>query len=301
VTADRLRPIVYGDPGRVVNLFDSLVPIVQGQPDEVMAQREVRRSGHELTALIERRLAEAEASQRPELSVIVPAFNEERFIVETLDGLVASARRLSMQGVANELIVVDDQSTDGTAAFARPRADRVVAGPGTTIGAARNAGAAVARGQVLVFVDADTQVEAGTLPAIHAAAADGALAGSIRATYRSSRPLVQLLLRFWDWYAPRHYITQGVCQFFDRAAFEAMGGYRTDLRMAEDTDLHHRVQRRFGRDSVRQVTGTAVYPSMRRYEQVSVARLWLQMNPITTRWFRQSARLWRSWYVDPPR
>jgi hypothetical protein len=40
---------------------------------------------------------------------------------------------------------------------------------------------------------------------------------------------------------------------------------------------------------------------MRRYEQVAALRLWWQMNPITTRWFRRSKRLWKDWYVDPPR
>jgi hypothetical protein len=60
--------------------------------------------------------------------------------------------------------------------------------------------------------------------------------------------------------------------------------------MAEGTDLYHRVQSHYGADSVRIVTDTAVFPSMRRYEQVSAARLWWQMNPTTTRWFRRSAR-----------
>lgn len=292
------RPFIYGDAGQVVNLFDSLVLLVDAQPHEVLSDAGVRRSGLQLTAAIERRLAE---SGSPDLSVIVPAFNEERYIIETLEDIAISARLVVSRGGSVELIVVDDESTDATAALAAQVADRVMTGPGETIGAARNAGAAIARGRTLVFVDADTRVDAGTLLAIRSAAADGNVAGSIRATYRSSRRSVQLLLRFWDWYAPRHDITQGVCQFFDREAFEAVGGYRTDLRMAEDTDLYHRVLRRYGRESVCKITEASVHPSMRRYEQISALRLWWQMNPIATTWFRRSERLWRDWYVDPPR
>jgi glycosyltransferase involved in cell wall biosynthesis len=269
----------------------------------VITDAEVRRSVRGLVATIEGRLTAVESTdhREPEISVIVPAFNEESCIRRTLEGLEASARLLDGASMDVEIVLVDDRSTDRTVALATGLVDRIVAGPGTTIGAARNAGAAVATGRTLVFVDADTWIEPRVLPAIRAAVADGAVAGTIRATYRSSRPAVQLLLRFWDWYAPRHHITQGVCQFFDRKVFEAAGGYDQDLRMAEDTDLYHRVQRTHGTGSVRSVTDAAVFPSMRRYEQVSAARLWWQMNPITTRWFRRSERLWRDWYVDPPR
>lgn len=293
------HPVVYGyeDPAPVVAMLESVARVLERQPADVLALGEVRRSGRALATLLDQQFGD----RAPELSVIVPAFNEERYIAATLQAVEASARLVAEVGGEVEVIVVDDQSTDATAALAESPADRVVTGPGGTIGGARNAGAAVARGRTLVFVDADSWIEPEVLPAIRAAADAGAVAGSIRATYRSARPAVQLLLRFWDWYAPRHDITQGVCQFFDRAVFEAAGGYDTGLRMAEDTDLYHRVQRQHGPQAVCKITDAAVYPSMRRYDQVSAARLWWQMNPITTRWFRRSARLWRDWYVDPPR
>jgi glycosyltransferase involved in cell wall biosynthesis len=293
------RPTLYGDPDQVVNVFESIVRLVERQPDHVLAAAAVRRSGHGLAEVIERRLAEA--AGRPDMSVIVPAFNEERYISRTLDGLEASAHQLSSAGGAVEVIVVDDRSTDQTAALAVERVDQVVPGPGTTIAAARNAGAQAASGRTLVFIDADTWVEPSVLPAIQSAVATGAVAGSIRATYRSRRPMVWLLLRFWDWYAPRHDITQGVCQFFDREVFDQVGGYNPALRMAEDTDLFHRVKRAHGGGAVARVADAAVYPSMRRYDTEPALRLWWLMNPITTRWFRRSERLWRDWYAHPPR
>jgi glycosyltransferase involved in cell wall biosynthesis len=244
----------------------------------------------------------ADDDTQPRLSVVVPAYNEANWLSDTLRSIRASRDELaSSVGLLAEIIVVDDQSSDGTGEVGADLADQVILGPRTTIGAARNAGAEVARGNTLIFIDADTRVERGVLPAIDMAVADGACAGSVRGTYESDRALVAALLRFWDWYAPRRNITQGVCQFFDRSVFESLGGYRTDLKMAEDTDLYHRAMAVCERSAFATISDVAVYPSMRRYEQVSTARLWLQMNPLTTQFCRRAGWLWRDWYVDPPR
>lgn len=83
------------------------------------------------------------------ISVIVPVYNCERFLAEA----VASVRA---QGVpVHELIVVDDGSTDGSAAIARSVADRVISQANLGIGAARNTGIAAAGGDLLAFLDSD--------------------------------------------------------------------------------------------------------------------------------------------------
>lgn len=240
--------------------------------------------------------------QTTAMSVVVPAFNEAGHLSATIGYIRVSQALLAQSAGADvELIVVDDQSTDSTGALAADLADRVVTGPRESIGAARNAGADVAYGDTLVFIDADTRVDRGVLPAIYEAVSVGAVGGSIRPTYWSQRWSIQVLLRLWDWYAPRQNITQGVCQFFDRSLFLTLDGYDTDLLMAEDTDLYHRALARCGERAVCTIKDVAVYPSMRRYEQIPISRLWWQMNPIATRLFRRSTRLWKDWYVDPPR
>lgn len=90
------------------------------------------------------------------VSVIVPAFRSAATLGRCLDALRAS----SLDDVTWELIVVDDGSDDATAAIASSAADRVVrvaAGPRGPAHA-RNAGAAVAQGDILVFIDADVVV-----------------------------------------------------------------------------------------------------------------------------------------------
>ena len=89
------------------------------------------------------------------LSFVVPAHDEEALIGDTLRTLRASA---DAAGASYEIIVVNDASTDRTAAIAAAAGARVVDVNVRQIGAARNAGAKVASGETLVFVDADTWV-----------------------------------------------------------------------------------------------------------------------------------------------
>lgn len=85
------------------------------------------------------------------LSIIMPVLNEAASIEAALRALAPLRRR----GV--EVIVVDGGSSDATSELARPLADRVIAGPRGR-GVQMNAGAAAARGDVLLFLHADTRL-----------------------------------------------------------------------------------------------------------------------------------------------
>lgn len=90
------------------------------------------------------------------LSVVVPAFNEERLLAGTLQHLEAGIGVFERRGWASELIVCDNNSTDRTAEIARRAGARVVFEPVNQISRARNAGARAASGDWLIFVDADS-------------------------------------------------------------------------------------------------------------------------------------------------
>ena len=76
------------------------------------------------------------------LSIIIPAFNEERLIEHCLRSVSASLAVNDRPGLTSEIIVVDNNSTDNTANLARQAGAGVVFEPINQIGRARNTGAA---------------------------------------------------------------------------------------------------------------------------------------------------------------
>jgi glycosyltransferase involved in cell wall biosynthesis len=87
----------------------------------------------------------------PEISVIVPALNEESYLKRTLQSIANQNTNTPY-----ELIVADSESTDGSISIAEQYADVIVQCEEKGIGAGRHCGAKHARGQYLMFIDADT-------------------------------------------------------------------------------------------------------------------------------------------------
>lgn len=241
-----------------------------------------------------------------QISVIIPAFDEGRWLPQTLDALAAAVATYRASGLGDaESVVVDNASSDRTAEVAQAHGATVVHEPARGVGRARNAGAAAARAPWLFFLDADTLVPADVLVAIHRALDDPRCVGGAPATRyeyakRSLRPLMEL----WKWWARVFKMTQGVGQFATAAAFAAVGGYDTTKRMAEDTEFYWAL-RRHARQSggyTAYLGDTVIVPSSRRYDAWPVWRTYLLTNPIATRLFLRSQRLWgESWGEQAPR
>lgn len=92
-------------------------------------------------------------SQAIQFSIVVPAYNEEKLIAQTLIILRECIEHIPIKG---ELIVVDNNSTDSTAKIAEQLGARVIFEPVNKIARARNCGARAAQGKYLFFVDADS-------------------------------------------------------------------------------------------------------------------------------------------------
>src|SRR5262245_29954445 len=91
------------------------------------------------------------------ISFCIPAHDEEQLLPGTVVAIHDAARALSLDF---EIVVADDASTDGTADAAVAAGARVIRIERRLISAARNAAAQAARGDVIIFVDADTRVHA---------------------------------------------------------------------------------------------------------------------------------------------
>jgi glycosyltransferase involved in cell wall biosynthesis len=86
-----------------------------------------------------------------DVSIIVPTWNEEKYLTKCLDSLVNQSWHGSF-----EIIVVDGGSTDRTVRVAEKYAHKVLLEAGQPVGSARNLGAKEAKGEILAFIDADT-------------------------------------------------------------------------------------------------------------------------------------------------
>lgn len=170
----------------------------------------------------------------PRLSLVIPAYNEARFLPRLLDSVDEAARRYTHGAAAVEVIVADNASTDRTAELARLRGCRVVSAEKRCIAAARNAGGRAARGEIVGFVDADMRIHPETFNAIEKAlAADRIVGGATGCTLE--RWSVGLTVTFAI-FLPMVWLTRfdtGVV-FCRRTDFEATGGYDETLRLAED-------------------------------------------------------------------
>lgn len=239
------------------------------------------------------------------ISVVIPAYNEEKLLPRTLKALdkaVATYEAADLRSA--EVIVVDNASTDQTAAAAAAAGARVISEPTPGIGAARNAGARAANAPRLLFLDADTIAPPETLLAIaRHLDQDGCIGGAVATDYRPKKRLLRPYLAMWRIVATVFHMTQGIAQFTTTEAFDALRGYDTEKRMAEDTDFYRRL-RRYAKERgerVEVVTEVQVIPSCRRLDEWPVWKTILKTNPLITRMFLTSERFWRGWGRDSVR
>ncbi len=175
------------------------------------------------------------ARPSPRLSFIVPAHNEEHELPETLRALRAAAEA---SGESYEIIVVDDASTDATGEIARRSGAQVIAVNRRQIAAVRNAGARVARGEILFFVDADTRIDAGHVRAGLNALEQGCVGGSARVALDGRPALVTLLfLRIFSLIYFAAGLGVGAFIFARRACFEKAGGFDEQYFAGEEVYL----------------------------------------------------------------
>lgn len=200
----------------------------------------------------------------PRFSVVIPAFNEERYLPRLLDSLDAAIAAYPQGRAAVEVIVADNASTDATAAIAASRGCIVAAVEKRCIAAARNGGARIARGGVLCFIDADSVVHPGTFAAVDAtlalpkvvAGATGIVAERSNFAIAVSMALANALLRLLNFDA-------GVV-FCRRLDFERVGGYDETMLFAEDLRLLMDLKR-LGR--FRRATGAPTVMSLRKCDK----------------------------------
>ena len=178
------------------------------------------------------------------ISVVVPAFNEERLLASCLHTIHQAKEQFEKRGWAVELIVCDNNSTDRTAEIARAAGAVVVFEPVNQISRARNAGARVASGDWLVFIDADSAPSPVLFADVCREIEEGkTLAGGSTVAFTDAPLAPRLALGLWNLISRMTKWAAGSFMFCDAAAFRRVGGFSEELFASEELDLYRRLKR----------------------------------------------------------
>jgi glycosyltransferase involved in cell wall biosynthesis len=184
-----------------------------------------------------------EAFNSVKISIIVPAFNEERLLARTLARIDSARLVFERAGWESEVIVCDNNSTDRTGEIARIAGARVVFEPVNQIARARNTGAAAAAGDWLVFIDADSQPGPGLFADVAGQIRSGrCLAGGSTIRLEGDHRLARLVVFIWNWKSRLRRWMAGSFIFCETAAFKRIGGFNQELFVAEELDLSIRLK-----------------------------------------------------------
>src|SRR3954465_10965434 len=173
------------------------------------------------------------------VSVIIPAFNEEKILRESLRAICSAMAVLEDA----ELIGGDNNSTDRTAAIAREAGASVVFEPVNQISRARNTGAGAAGGEWLVFVDADSFPSRELFLDMKEAITKGnCLAGGATVTFGDTTLAAKVAVSGWNAMSRLCRWAAGSFIFCEARAFREVGGFSEELYAAEEIELFQRLK-----------------------------------------------------------
>ncbi len=228
----------------------------------------------------------------PRLSIIVPCLNEAPGIEACLKALGPLRAR------GGEVIVVDGGSRDGTSELARPLADRVLQNPRGR-GRQMNAGVREAKGEVLLFLHADTLLpERADVLILEGLKKSGKVWGCFDVRLSGGAPWLRLVERLMNLRSRLTGIATGdQVIFVGREAFDAAGGF-PDIPLMEDIALSSALKRL----SRPLCLSTPVITSSRRWETLGILRTILLMWWLRLRYFlgADPAQLVKVYYRTDP-
>ena len=193
------------------------------------------------------------------ISIIIPVLNE----AEHLEKMLTEVQ--GFRDKHNEVIVVDGGSTDATVDIARSYSDHVVI---SDKGRAKqmNAGAVVAKGDVLIFLHADTILPLGSCGLIRSSMTDEYRWGRFNVRLSNEKKLFRIIEFFINWRSRISSVATGdQAIFVDRGLFEDIGGY-PDIPLMEDIAISKRLKQKSKPICLK----STVVTSSRRWEEYGV-------------------------------
>jgi glycosyltransferase involved in cell wall biosynthesis len=209
-------------------------------------------------------LIKIKEKKNPLVSVIIPALNEEKYIERCL----RSIKNQNFDENNFEIIVSDGLSTDNTVKIAKNYADKIVIAKPEGIGFGKNIGAKVSKGEILVFLDADSVANNNLIKSYVKTFSDNSVVGaSGPISTHSSSFVIELVYKIWNEWAkisPSLGFLPGFNAAYRKKYFIKVGGFPIDLSTWEDSTLSLKMKR-FGKQKF--VRDASVLNSARRWDK----------------------------------
>ncbi len=186
---------------------------------------------------------------KPKVSIVIPAYNEEKYIGRTLFSLLKSEQKTD---ISYEVILVDNNSTDKTVEVAKKFQSgvdlRLIHERRQGRGVARARGFKEARGEIILSADADTIFYSGWIETLTKELKGGTVGVTTSCKINDASPLTNWTLNFFQ---PKlmviyrmftgHFWLSGFSSGILKSVYEKSGGFDTSLQAQEDLDLSFRV------------------------------------------------------------
>jgi GT2 family glycosyltransferase len=232
--------------------------------------------------------------KKPRVSVVIPVFNSMPELVQCLEALFADC---DASAVESEVIIVDNGSVDDSWEYIQrlQRPDlHLLRDPDASIGALRNQGAAEAKGEVLCFLDSDCIVVPGYVDAVtQVLSSESVDCTGSKVGIPQNGTWVERA-----WYDLHKSRTSGPVPYINsgnlavsRAAFESVGGFRTDLVSGEDAELGQRLTRAGFRIVAHEDVGVIHLGESKTIQQFLKRQTWHGVGMFSTA---------RTWALDKP-
>ncbi|HKO61086.1 MAG TPA: glycosyltransferase [Pyrinomonadaceae bacterium] len=236
------------------------------------------------------------------LSIIIPAYNEERYLPQTLTRVT---KALAVAGRPSEILVIDNNSLDKTRSISESFGARVIEENEHNISRVRNTGAKHAAGDVLVFIDADTSVPERLFQRIGGAMEDEKCFGGAVAVEwgRLERKWMKLYLLGGKFWTTVFNMKQGAAQFCRKSVFDQLHGYDRTIFMGEDVEFYWRLSKFAKRHGARVhfIEDLHVITSARRFDKMNLWKTFLFTNPMFIPFAWRKKKWWKDWYEDAVR
>lgn len=237
------------------------------------------------------------------ISIVIPAYNEEKCLPATLEKITKAAKNVDCD---SEIVVVDNDSNDRTAQIAGEEfGAKVFREIEHNIARVRNTGAKNSSGDVLIFIDADTLVpETLFRKIVDAMTNEKCFGGAVAVEYEQfERKWMKYYLLGWKFWGTLFNMKQGAAQFCRKDIFGELGGYDESIYMGEDVMFYWRLsklaEQKQGRLS--SIESPRVVTSARRFDRMSLWKTFLLTHPFFILLASRKKRFWRDWYEKPLR